>query len=271
MKAIFNDHIIDFEDINLSPLNRGFRYGDGLFETISVINYKLLLFNRHITRLQEGCEILNINLPEHFNTNHLKKGVEELLQSQKPTANFILRIYVWREGIGLYAPSSNDGSFLITAEASIYKNFTVLVNVDFAREVWNVQTKYSKFKTINALNYVMAGIEKQQRKLDEIIITDQNGFVSEALASNIFWKQNGNYFTPPLETGCVEGIMRNWLMERFNKVGEHIEEKRILPKQLMEADSIFTTNSNGIHHIKKLTGKIFHLDKRIIQYFKDSI
>ena len=113
---------------------------------------------------------------------------------------------------------------------------------------------------MSAIKYVIAGIEKNDKKLDEIIILDSRGYVSETLSSNIFWKKNNKYYTSPISTGCVEGIMRNQLIDQLKHKGILVEEKLVAVSELLESDSIFTTNSMGIRHIKTMNQINFEMD-----------
>ena len=97
-------------------------------------------------------------------------------------------------------------------------------------------------------------------RVEEIIILDSRGYVSETLSSNIFWKKNNRYYTSPISTGCVEGIMRNQLMNQLKHKGILVEEKLVAVSELLESDSIFTTNSMGFRHIKTMNQINFEVD-----------
>ena len=110
------------------------------------------------------------------------------------------------------------------------------------------------------MKYVVAGIEKVERGFDEIILLDHNGHVSEALSSNLFWKIDQSFFTPPLSTGCIDGIMRNWLMSELKNKGFEVREELIHARDLLTAESIFTTNAMGIRYIMEFNKASYAVD-----------
>jgi len=113
---------------------------------------------------------------------------------------------------------------------------------------------------MNALKYVIAGIEKKERGLDEIIILDHQSHISEALSSNIFWKKDDSFYTPPLSTGCISGVMRQWIKKELSYNGFTVEEKLIDKGEFLRSDCIFTTNANGIGHIRSIEEYTFEID-----------
>jgi 4-amino-4-deoxychorismate lyase len=109
---------------------------------------------------------------------------------------------------------------------------------------------YSRFKTLSALPYVMAGIEKKERQMDEMVLCDMYGRVSEASAMNIFWQKDKKLYTPSLNTGCIEGIMRSKILDAV----KGIQICEVQPDDLIEAEAIVTCNVTGIYPIDILEG-----------------
>lgn len=260
MKAIFNGEILDWEKIRLSPQNRGFKYGDGIFETIALINDVPWLLDRHLERLTNGAKILFLDTHKILDPKQIPSQVKQLQKANNigPTAK--LRLYLWRNSEGLYTPKTNDTAYLLTIEKMNAKRISILEKVGYSENAINYPSPYSQFKTLNALKYVIAGIEKINKGLDEIILKDYTGSISEALSSNLFWKKGDSYFTAPLTTGCIDGIMRNWLIKELKLRSYKVEEKLINSSELSLSDHIFTTNSLGIGHIQELSGNVFDVD-----------
>ena len=260
MKAIFNDEILNWEEISLSPSNRGLKYGDGFFETIALINGEPRFLNKHLGRIQNAASTLNFQLNEMLNQDRIYKHINTLKTENGIGDNGKIRLYVWRNAGGLYSPKNGNADFLLTIEKTDYSSNSIILKIGISEKVVNHASLTSRFKTMSAIKYVIAGIEKNDKKLDEIIILDSRGYVSETLSSNIFWKKNNRYYTSPISTGCVEGIMRNQLMDQLKHKGILMEEKLVAVSELLESDSIFTTNSMGFRHIKIMNQINFEVD-----------
>ena len=108
----------------------------------------------------------------------------------------------------------------------------------------------SNIKTCNSLTYVMAGIFKAQNKLDEVFLLNQNGFLCEAGSSNVFVWYQDHLYTPALSEGCVEGVMRQVIIDIARKNNIAVTEAQISPDILYEADEVFLTNAaRGIQSV----------------------
>lgn len=261
MKAILNHEIIDLEDFKLTQTNRGLLYGDGLFETIAYINNRPRFLSDHIMRLRNGAALLRIEWPDQFNLGTIEEHISALAKANNIMNVAIIRIHLWRESEGTFMPTKNDGFFLLTMKHNDFKKLSVIITAGFANECRNMFSKWSSVKSMSSLNYVMAGIEKKERELDEVIILDQEGYVSEALSSNIFWRKENTYFTPPLSTGCVEGVMKAWLDSALQNEGYQVLERKARKDEFLDADHIFTTNAAGIAHIKSIENTEFSIDE----------
>jgi len=260
MKAILNDQIFDLEELKLKSGNRGFKYGDGLFETIAVRGGEPRLLEYHLMRMLEGAEYLNLETNVKLNSANIALQISKLRELNDIKNDAIAKLYLWRNSPGKYEAVERSAETLLTLENTTFQNLYSVENAGFSLRTVNYPTEYSHFKTINALKYVVAGNEKLKRGLDEIIILDHHGNVSEALSSNIFWKKGNNYFTSPLSTGCISGVMRKWIMEKLHEKGIPVEEKLIGTDEFVVSDSVFTSNAAGIVHIKSIENHQFGID-----------
>lgn len=250
MKAIYNSRIIDQEDIQISTNNRAFCYGDGLFETIVTGPRRINLIDDHIKRLKADCSVLRLDFPEEIEQN-LRKWMGQLSQLNTLQGDVRTKINVWRKEGGLYSPTDNSSEFLITVKETRKPVYRASENIGISKSTANHYSSHSKIKSVNALNYVLAGIEKDERKLNEIIILDNDGNLSETHIGNLFWIKDERLFTPSLETGCIAGIMRGFIISFYNG---RIEQVKAKPEKLIEAESIFSTNASGIEYFKFLEG-----------------
>lgn len=260
MKAILNNKILDWEEVQLSPLNRGFKYGDGFFESIAVIDGIPRFLDKHIKRLKNGAEVLKLEVAGILNIDKIQTEIQILQTKNNLKANAKLKLIIWRNSEGLYTPVDGNAHYLLTTENIVYNKISIIKRAGISEKTTNYPSQISRFKTISAMKYVIAGIERKDKNLDEIIILDYQGFVSETLSSNLFWKKNDTYYTAPLSTGCIEGIMRNRMIDVMKQKGFPVEEKLVKVTELLASDNVFTSNAMGIRHIQSIGQNTFEID-----------
>ncbi len=261
MKALLNHEIIDLGDLRLSQENRGFSYGDGFFETISIINGVPRFLDKHLNRLHAAAEQLKFEALDILDFEKIIKGMEILQELNNMKQHAKLKLMMWRNSQGLYSPDRGKPDILMTLSPLEIPGLVIIDKVGISDDIVNFPSPFSRFKTMSAIKYVMAGIEKKEKNLDEIILLDWRGFISEALVSNIFWKKDNTYYTPPLSTGCIDGIMRAWLTEELKSRGYDVLEKLSKTSEFMDAESIFTTNALGIGHIRSIEKMNYIVDE----------
>ncbi|TZF83713.1 aminotransferase class IV [Pedobacter sp. BS3] len=226
--------------------NRAFRYGDGLFESMKMVKGELKFAELHADRLQRGMKALKLEGYSQFDAWFLRQRVEELAKRNKITQNARIRLTVFREGEGLYSPAGNKAGYAMEiskAEDVVYKSNGNGLIIDVFQDVTKPVNALSNYKTCNSLVYVLAGVFKQQHKLDEALILNQHGFLCEAISSNVFVVYDKQIYTPALTEGCVEGIMRSVVMDIAAKHQLPVTEAQINPQILNEADELFVTNA----------------------------
>lgn len=233
--------------------NRGFLFGDGLFETMIYFNGKLRFSAFHVERLIEGCRVLNLD----FSTLSTIEMIENVLIKKFGSANSLrVRWNVYRMGEGKYTPESKGLSETLQIQTFI-PTHSIKEKAYFSDSITVPKSAWSHCKTLNALTYVMANLERKKNSMDEVILSNSDGYVSEAGASNIFWIKNGIYFTPSLDCSCIAGVGRRAIMTKLKASSKGIMEGNFLPKDVMEADYVFTTNVTGVSFIRQIESKIF--------------
>lgn len=265
MKAIYNSRILPEEEIDLHIRNRAFCYGDGLFETIVTGPERINLLPLHIARLSQACATLNLEIP--FNEQELEKEIGQLKTANELTGQLRIRVQVWREEGGLYEPCQNGSAYLITMAQNIspfYSNIRRLSVSQKAKLSWHA---LSFAKTMSALPYVLAGLERRQNSYDDLIICDGQGNMAECVASNIFWVKDKEVYTPDLSSGCVSGTMRQYLISRLERAGMAVQEVMQTPEQLSEADHLFLSNASGIQWVQSFEDKTRYSDPRSLLEF----
>lgn len=270
--CILNGHLISIYEPSVPFNNRAFRYGDALFESIRVCNNKIMFLKDHLTRLKLGMTVLRMNLPAEFTSENLAELISGLLKKNEDLPNARIRLTVFRNGGGYYAPESNDISFLIesTAMAGPYELNQKGIWVDIYADIKKSINKLSNIKSANALLYVMAGVAKQSMKLDECLLINENGTICEAISSNVFVVKNGTLFTSPLSEGCVAGIMRKQVMHLANENRILTFESPLTMYTLLNGDEVFLTNSiQGLQWVGQYKDRFY--TNKLSQFFHEKL
>lgn len=252
MKAIFNHSIIQSEDLNFEQCYRAASYADGFFETMRFVNGSIPLWKYHANRLRRAGNIAGLlgldEIIESF-PFHMKN----LCAENSAHSSMRCKLTIWRAGKGLYSPETDAANFLLTASLLETPMIRNIYRAGFCHDMFNTWHVLSKYKQIGAQNYVLAAREMKARALDDIIILDAQGNISEALYSNIFCVKDDCLYTPALQTGCVEGTMRSYLIDNLA-----IPVKEVLwPREaFLQSDSVFFSNALGICHLLEIEGKV---------------
>lgn len=250
---LFNDQFYESDAPMLQAQNRGFKFGDGLFESMRMCNGKLKFPELHADRLHAGMKALKMDGYTLLDDYFLKQKAAELVKKNKINGNARLRLTIYRNGEGLYTPQSNKVGYLL--EASVLPNAEYELNakgliIDVYDEIHKPINKLSNYKTTNALLYVMAGLYQKRYSLDEALLLNQNGFLCESTSSNVFVVYQGQIYTPALSEGCVAGVMRNVVMKLAKQHQLPLIEAQINPQILNEAEEVFVTNAvSGIRWV----------------------
>jgi len=241
----FNDEILPVGSLVLSTTNRGFKYGDGLFESMRLMKGELKFTYLHADRLQRGMRALKIDGYSQMDAWFLKERAE-VLATRNKCKHGRLRLTVYRDAEGLYTPTQNKMGFCMELqpidEPRYFLNDKGLI-MDVFTELGKPLNYLSNVKSCNALTYVMAGLYKTQNRLDDAFILNQNKFLCEASSSNVFVWYDNHLYTPALSEGCVEGVMRQVVINLALQNNIPVTEAQINPEILYEADEVFLTNA----------------------------
>ncbi len=248
----FNGQLVAADSPLLTVGNRAFKYGDGLFESMRFIDGQLKFAALHADRLQNGMKALKLEGYTYLDAWFLKEKAEELATWNK-ARNGRLRLTVYRDADGLYTPTENRSGWCLEmvpdGKTGYLLNQKGLL-MDVYTEILKPLNYLSNYKTCNSLPYVMAGLYKEQHKLDDVFLLNQQGFLCESISSNVFVWYNDHLYTPALSEGCVAGVMRQAVMEICKEHEIPVTEAQINPDILNEAEEVFITNaSRGIQWV----------------------
>ncbi len=248
----FNGEIIPAQSRLFTAANRGFRYGDGLFESMRMLKGQLKFADLHADRLQRGMKALKIDGYSQTDDWFLKEKAGELARRNK-AKHGRLRLTVYRDAEGLYTPTQNKMGWCMEFQPSDDPRYVLNEKgliMDIFTELPKPTNYLSNIKTCNSLTYVMAGIYKTQNRLDDVFLLNQKGYLCEASSSNVFVVYNDHLYTPALSEGCVEGVMRQVIIKLAQHLNIPVTEAQINPGILNEASEVFLTNaSRGIQSV----------------------
>ncbi len=255
----FNGEILPENQHVMRLNNRGFRYGDGLFESMRWMKGELRFADLHINRIHKGMKLLKLEGYSQFDHYFIREKVEELSRRNKTGPNARVRLTVFRDAEGLYSPTNNKMGYALEMARLVENNYSVNnkgLMIDVYDELAKPVNVLSNMKTCNSLIYVLAGVFKNQHALDEVIILNQNGFLCEAVSSNVFVVYDKKLYTPALNEGCIAGVMRSVVMQLAKENDITLIEAQINPEILNEADEVFLTNaSRGIQWVMGYNNK----------------
>ncbi|MEN3322415.1 aminotransferase class IV [Mariniflexile soesokkakense] len=261
----FNGTITAEEQL-LSIQNRGYAYGDALFETIKTSHGKLLFWEDHYFRLMASMRIMRMEIPMNFTMEFLEDQIiNTIKEANLETASARVKLLVHRNEGGLYLPNTNDISFIISVK-QIEDDFYVFQNgfyeVDLFKDYYVSPSLLSTLKTNNKALNVVGSIYAEENKLNNCFVLNTNKHVIEALNGNIFVVKGNVIKTPPVSDGCLKGVMRKQIIEVLKTVSEYeLVEESVSPFELQKADEIFITNVIvGIQPITKYRKKLFNTE-----------
>ncbi len=261
---IYNGEFFPSDKPILSINNRSFRYGDGLFESIRVINGEVYNFHAHFSRLTEGMKAFMMEIPAYFTIDYFHNQMRSLLQHNGIHHGGRVKLTVYRKGeIASYFSETNEPGFIIEAESFPANDFilnTEGIDIDVYNDIAKPKNKYSSYKTTNAFFYVNAIIDAKQNGLgDNLLVNDRNNII-ESTNSNIFIVSNGVLYTPPMTSGCVGGTMRMKVINLALENGIKVYESPITAGHLLSCDEIILTNAiQGVKWVRSYkTKRFFH-------------
>ena len=256
MMVFLNGRFVPEEKAVVSVFDRGFLYGDGLFEGIVIVGGRPFRWDQHMARLEHGLKFLKIPLPIPF--AELRKFALQLIKRNQ-MREAILRLSVSR-GITErgYSPKN-------AVHPAVVMTLHPLPKLDWSKMPrWRVITAsfrlpagdpLSSFKTANKLTQVLARAEADAAGAHEAILLNPRGFLAEGTTSNLFWVQRDTLCTPPLATGALPGVTRAAVFDLCRQRGIPVKQSNARTSALRSSDGAFLSMSSaGIVEIASLDG-----------------
>lgn len=255
----YNGNIQENETV-LTHKNRGFLFGDAVFETVKIVNNTILFAEDHYFRLMASMRICRMEIPMNFTLEFFEEQILSLCNQLNISDSSRARITFYRESDGFYLSKSNNVSYVVVAQSLDFKNYFIAkttYEVELYKDFYVTKHLLSTIKTTNKMINVTGSIFANENDYDNCILLNDDKNVVEVLNGNIFMKVGNIIYTPPISDGCLNGIMRKQIIALIKKMeGYECIEKSISPFDLQKSDELFLTNViTGIQPITKYRKK----------------
>lgn len=247
-----NQELLPIEKTRWSPGQAGLISGWGLFTTVRIVQGEAFAYERHWRRVEKDAAITR--MPLAYSGAKVRVNLQEVIRANKVNEG-CARIYlVWNTpGMWKSEEKMPEVDLLITsADLPHYPDLMRLAVREHGR---HAASPLSGVKTTSWLNSVWAASEAQREGFDEVVLLNERGEVSECTAANLFVAKNGKVLTPPLSSGCLEGVTRGVLMEIASEAGTTVNEQTLRMDDVLGADEVFITSTNrNVIGVKEIAG-----------------
>ncbi|ESU26944.1 putative 4-amino-4-deoxychorismate lyase [Flavobacterium limnosediminis JC2902] len=255
----YNGSLVSNSEITLHQ-NRGFLYGDAVFETIKVLDGKVLFLEDHYFRLMASMRIVRMEIPMNFTLEYFEEQILNLVREMGVSPSFRVRFSVFRKPGGFYLPTTNDVEFIVAVEpleVAMYSFDSKAYEVELFKDFYVTKQLLSSIKSNNKLVQITGSIFAYENGYENCLLMNDERNVVEALQSNLFMLIGSKLVTPPVSDGCLNGVMRKQILAIALKMeGLEVVEESISPFDLQKADELFLTNViKGIQPITKYRKK----------------
>jgi len=257
-KIIFNHKILNKKELKFSIDNRAFLYGDGLFESVKIINGKPFNLEAHLKRLFSASTLLDLQI--NASKKDFINNIDFLIKENKITKGGNLKIIVFREEGGKFLPENNSTSFLIMSKESENNLFKLNKNgldLGLFRDQLKPKGELSNYKSISALQSIICSLDARKKAKEDCLMFNPENNIVESSNSNVFYVRNRLIYTPKLLEGCVDGTMRNCILNLKN-LDFNIIETEVRTEDILDADEVFLSNAiSGIRWVSSIENRKF--------------
>ena len=236
-----NERLATIEEVRLSPGQAGLLSGWGLFTTVRIFEGIPFAFERHWKRLERDAS--RIHCPFSFSAERVREQLGEVLRANHVKEG-CARIYAVYNQVGFW----RSGEEFPPADMIIYSSdlpaYSHHARLGVREQGRHAASPLAGVKVTSWLTNVWSLQEAQREGFDEVVMLNERGEVAECTAANIFCVKGGRVATPPLNSGCLEGVTRGVLLEVGAAAGVPVEEKTLVPQDLYAADEVFISSTN---------------------------
>jgi branched-chain amino acid aminotransferase len=236
-----NEALLPIEKARLSPGQAGLVCGFGLFTTLRIARGEAFAYERHWKRLEKDAAITHLPMP--YSGAKVRVHLHEVIRGNRISEG-CARIYLVHNNVGYWKSGEARPEvdlIMTTADLPSYREPVRLALREHGR---HAASPLCSVKTISWLDNVWSIGEATREGFDEVVLLNERGEVSECTSANIFTVKDGKVFTPPLNSGCLEGVTRGILFEIAPEAGISIVQQALHPQDLYGADEVFITSTN---------------------------
>ena len=264
-KNVFhNDTLLPIERVRMSPGQAGVICGWGIFTTIRISQGEAFAYERHWRRLEKDAAI--VHMPLQYNSAKVRLHLHEVIRANQVTEG-CARIYLVYNNAGFWRSEEKFPDVDLIIYTSALPQYREPVRLALREHGRHAASPLAGVKSISWLQNVWAVAEAQKAGFDEVVLLNERGEVAECTAANVFAVKGGKVYTPPLNSGCLEGVTRGILFEIAPEAGIAVVEQALRPEDLYSADEVFISSTNrnliGVgeiagNRIATAPGKITH-------------
>jgi branched-chain amino acid aminotransferase len=236
-----NDSLLPIEKVRLSPGQAGLICGWGIFTTLRISRGEAFAYERHWRRLEKDAAITRIPLP--CTAAKVRVHLHEVIRANKVTEG-CARVYLIYNTVGYWQSDEKQPQVDLIIYTAALPEHRDSVRLGVREHGRHAASPLSGVKSISWLNNVLAVAEATKEGFDEVVMLNERGEVAECTSANIFAVKDGKILTPPLNSGCLEGVTRGILMEIAPETGISVVEQALRPEDLFSADEIFISSTN---------------------------
>ncbi|HME13690.1 MAG TPA: aminotransferase class IV [Candidatus Acidoferrum sp.] len=236
-----NEALLPVEKTRLSPGQAGLICGFGLFTTLRIARGEAFAYERHWRRLEKDAAIVHLPMP--YSGAKVRVHLHEAIRANRVDEG-CARIYLVHNNVGFWQsdePRPELDLIITTADLPQYREPARLTLREHGR---HAASALCSVKTISWLDNVWSVGEAAREGYDEVVLLNERGEVAECTSANVFAVKDGKVFTPPLNSGCLEGVTRGILFEIAPEAGVSVVQQALRPEDLYSADEVFITSTN---------------------------
>lgn len=236
-----NESLLPVEKVRLSPGQAGLICGWGIFTTLRICRGEAFAYERHWRRLEKDASITRLPMP--YTAAKVRVHLHEVIRANQVTEG-CARIYLVYNTVGFWQSAEQHPQVDLIIYSAPLPEHRELVRLAVREHGRHSASPLSGVKSISWLNNVWAVAEATKEGFDEVIMLNERGEVAECTSANIFAVKDGKVLTPPLNSGCLEGVTRGILMEVAPEAGVAVVEQMLRPEDLYSADEVFISSTN---------------------------
>jgi branched-chain amino acid aminotransferase len=261
MQLYLNGKFLNESNASVSINNRSFRYGDGFFETIKMVQGRVQFANLHWDRLFASLQALQFESPSFLTPAYLLNRIEQLVAKNGHQKLARIRVTIFRGNGGLYDPDNLHPNLLIQSwplnPANNLLNENGLVIGDY-KQGFKAADSFANLKSNNYLLYAMAALQAKRQHWNDALVLNHRGTYADATIANLWVVKENRIMTPPLTDGGVAGVARRFLLESLPAAGFSVEERSLAPNDVESADEVFLTNAiYGLRWVRQHAESVF--------------